>query len=104
MLSSTSRWRDVTPYLLFCAFFFAWGDMLFGLDAGSFGSIQSLPSFLSDFGDLTAKGTYILPTTRKAIMNSSTPALMINPPPLWPLADVDVCSCLAWQTSGHNVL
>ncbi|KAF3764346.1 general substrate transporter [Cryphonectria parasitica EP155] len=60
-----SRWRDATPYLLFCAFFFAWGDILFGLDTGSFGSLEALPSFLNHFGENGALSTW-----QKSVMNS----------------------------------
>lgn len=39
-------------------------------DTGSFGSLQALPSFLRQFGEVSATGEYELPTTRKSIMNS----------------------------------
>lgn len=39
-------------------------------DTGSFGSLQALPSFLRRFGERTGDGVYVLPTDRKAIMNS----------------------------------
>lgn len=68
-----SKWRDVTPYLLYCAFCFAWGDILFGIDTGSFGAIQSLPVFLREFGEERPpnSGKFVLPTARKSLMNSS---------------------------------
>lgn len=69
-VGSEGRWRDTTAYLWFCAVAFAWGNVLFGVDTGSFGSTQSLPSFLRTFGVDQGDGTYALPTTRKAIMNS----------------------------------
>ncbi|KAJ5097379.1 hypothetical protein N7456_008100 [Penicillium angulare] len=63
-------WRQTTPYLLFNSIVFLQGALLFGLDTGSFGSLQALPSFLSRFGVRGAAGTYALPATRKALMNS----------------------------------
>ncbi|PSR83417.1 general substrate transporter [Coniella lustricola] len=60
-----SKWRDATPYLLFCTFFFAWGDVLFGIDTGSFGSLEALPSFLNQFGRDGALSTW-----QKSVMNS----------------------------------
>lgn len=36
----------------------------------SFGPLQALPSWLSQFGQLQSDGTYKLGTERKAIMNS----------------------------------
>lgn len=39
-------------------------------DTGSFGSLQALPSFLSQFGVRNAHGVYELPTERKSVMNS----------------------------------
>jgi len=71
MVGENSRWRDATPFLVFCAFCFAWGDVLFGIDTGSFGSIQALPSFLADFGVQQPDGSFKLPTQRTSIMNSS---------------------------------
>lgn len=65
------RWKDVTPFLLFCAFFFAWGGILFGIDSGSFGPIQALPTWLKEFGTINDDGEYELGTTRKAVMNAS---------------------------------
>ncbi|CAK7224870.1 hypothetical protein SBRCBS47491_005701 [Sporothrix bragantina] len=62
-------WKHVTPYLLFCCFVFFQGALLFGIDTGSFGSLQALPSFLRRFG-VESKGTYILPATRKSLLNS----------------------------------
>lgn len=62
-----SKWRDATPYLLFCTFCFAWGDVLFGLDTGSFGSLEALPSFLKQFGHDGKLSTW-----QKSVMNSST--------------------------------
>lgn len=39
-------------------------------DTGSFGSLQALPAFLQRFGEVNAKGTYVLPAARKSMMNS----------------------------------
>lgn len=69
--SSTERWKDATPFLFYCVFMFAWGGILFGLDTGSFGSVQALPSWLNVFGSKSAHGQYELTTTRQAIMNGS---------------------------------
>lgn len=63
------RFKDTTPFLFYCALMFAWGGIMFGLDTGSFGAIQALPSFLSRFGTKDPKGQYELTTTRTAIMN-----------------------------------
>lgn len=63
------RFKDATPFLLYCALIFAWGGILFGIDTGSFGAIQALPSFLSRFGTKGQDGKYELTTTRMAIMN-----------------------------------
>jgi hypothetical protein len=38
-------------------------------DVSSFGAIQTLPSWLRDFGE-ESNGKYVLGTTRKSIMNS----------------------------------
>ncbi|KAJ9635684.1 hypothetical protein H2204_005644 [Knufia peltigerae] len=46
------------------------GALLFGIDTGSFGSLQALPSFLRRFGEKTTDGDFELPTKRKSIMNS----------------------------------
>ncbi|ORX38012.1 general substrate transporter [Kockovaella imperatae] len=62
--------KHLTPYLLFCAIVFSQGAILFGLDTGSFGSLQALPSFLARFGVPAAKGKHVLPATRKSLMNS----------------------------------
>ena len=62
--------QQLTPYLLFCACVFLQGALLFGIDTGSFGSLQALPSFLNTFGDNNGSGTYVLSTQRKSIMNS----------------------------------
>ena len=67
-----NRFKDATPFLLYCAAIFAWGGIMFGLDVGSFGAIQALPSFLNDFGTLDEDGNRVLTTTRRAIMNGST--------------------------------
>lgn len=39
-------------------------------DVASFGSLQALPSFLNQFGELQDDGSYALSTTRRSIMNS----------------------------------
>lgn len=84
MVATKSRWHDGTPFVYYCAFIFAWGDILFGIDTGSFGSIQALPSFLRDFGVRGKDGSYSLSTERKSIMNSGNPtsastSLQLNP-------------------------
>jgi len=65
-------WKEVSPYLVFCIAVFSTGDLMFGLDASLFGSLQALPSWLNQFGELNeATGKMWLPTARKSIMNSS---------------------------------
>ncbi|GFZ52326.1 hypothetical protein JCM24511_10099 [Saitozyma sp. JCM 24511] len=68
--AKTAWARDTTPYLVFSALAFAFGDLLFGVDTGSFGSIQALPSFLSEFAPMNAAGVHAFPTRTKSIMNS----------------------------------
>lgn len=63
-------WRLMTPYLLFSCAVFLIGAILFGLDTGSFGSLQALPSFLNTFGVEGDDGVRTLPPTRRALMNS----------------------------------
>lgn len=46
-------------------------------DTASFGSLQTLPSFLRQFGDAQPDGTYKLSTTRKSIMNSGNTGMLI---------------------------
>lgn len=65
-----SDWKSVTPYLLYCCLVFNAGNVLFGIDVSSFGSLQALPSFLRQFGELQPDGSYGLSTSRKSIMNS----------------------------------
>ncbi|GFZ48394.1 hypothetical protein JCM24511_06142 [Saitozyma sp. JCM 24511] len=66
----SSDWKQATPYLWFCVLVFAMGDLMYGIDSSSFGSLQALPSFLSTFGEKQPNGTYVLSTNRKSIMNS----------------------------------
>ncbi|KAJ5100417.1 hypothetical protein N7456_006469 [Penicillium angulare] len=66
---TTARWKDGTPFLLFCALLFAWGGVLFGIDTGSFGSIQALAPWLKVFGTRSVDGDYALSTSRQAVMN-----------------------------------
>ncbi|KXL42300.1 hypothetical protein M433DRAFT_429307 [Acidomyces richmondensis BFW] len=68
--ATTSKWRSSTPYMVFCCAVFSLGNLLYGLDVASFGAIQALPSWLSQFGQLQPNGAYKLSTKRKAIMNS----------------------------------
>lgn len=63
-------WRLMTPYLLFSCSVFLIGGIMFGIDTGSFGSLQALPSFLDAFGVEGVDGKRTLPPTRKALMNS----------------------------------
>ncbi|RSL85125.1 hypothetical protein CEP51_003514 [Fusarium floridanum] len=63
-------WRQTTPYLLFNCAVFLQGAILFGIDTGSLGSLQALPSFLDRFGVENANGKFVLPASRKALMNS----------------------------------
>ncbi|KAH8901337.1 general substrate transporter [Thozetella sp. PMI_491] len=65
-----SDWKSVTPYMLYCCLMFNAGNVLFGIDVASFGSLQTLPSFLRQFGELQENGNYALSTSRKSIMNS----------------------------------
>ncbi|KAJ9150704.1 General substrate transporter [Pleurostoma richardsiae] len=63
-------WRHVTPYLVFNCLVFLQGAILFGIDTGSFGSLQALPSFLTRFGIKNDAGKFNLPATRKSLLNS----------------------------------
>jgi len=66
-----SDWAGVTPFLLFAVMAFSWGDLLFGIDTGSFGALQVLPSWLRSFGDLNpTTGVYSSPTSRTSLMNA----------------------------------
>ena len=50
---------------------FSWGDLLFGIDTGSFGALQVLPSWFRDFGQYdAATDTYSSPIERRSLMNS----------------------------------
>ncbi|WVQ68314.1 uncharacterized protein L199_006521 [Kwoniella botswanensis] len=70
-MSVKAGWKQTTPFLVFCVIAYAWGDLMFGIDTGSFGSLQVLPSWLKDFGHLDpATGKYSNPTSRTSIMNS----------------------------------
>ncbi|WVF72551.1 hypothetical protein IAT40_007368 [Kwoniella sp. CBS 6097] len=70
-MSVKAGWKQTTPFLIFCVIAYSWGDLLFGIDTGSFGSLQVLPSWLKDFGIYNAAtGTYSMPTSRTSIMNS----------------------------------
>ncbi|OJJ00793.1 hypothetical protein ASPVEDRAFT_149709 [Aspergillus versicolor CBS 583.65] len=68
--SHLSSFRGLNPYLLFCIVVYLFGALLFGIDTGSFGSLQALPSFLLQFGTQNEAGEYELPTQRKSLMNS----------------------------------
>ncbi|KAJ9138582.1 General substrate transporter [Coniochaeta hoffmannii] len=63
-------WRQMTPYLVFNSIVFLQGALLFGIDTGSFGSLQALPSFVRRFGVKNASGAYKLPASRASLMNS----------------------------------
>lgn len=64
-------WSAVTPMLILAVVAFSWGDLLFGIDTGSFGALQVLPSWLRDFGQYdAATDTYISPIERRSLMNS----------------------------------
>jgi hypothetical protein len=78
--TTSSSWHDANWFLIYCAFIFAWGDILFGIDTGSFGAIQALPSFLRDFGTKGDDGTYSMSTRRVSIMNSSKPHAPLGRP------------------------
>jgi hypothetical protein len=81
-LTDTKRaWqKESTGYLLFAAVAFAFGNLLFGVDTGSFGyvsilaaetsSIQALPAFLNDFAPAVGPTGPTFPTDIKSIMNS----------------------------------
>ncbi|RXK38375.1 hypothetical protein M231_04284 [Tremella mesenterica] len=68
-MKGKGKWHGVTPYMFFCCCVFACGNILYGLDVSSFGAIQTLPSWLRQFGELQPDGTYILQTRRQSIMN-----------------------------------
>jgi hypothetical protein len=78
------KWAGVTPYMFFCCAVFSFGNILYGLlvqpcvsmsrglthsDVSSFGAIQTLPSWLNEFGE-EINGQHVLGTKRKLIMNS----------------------------------
>ncbi|WVQ85136.1 hypothetical protein IAT38_007301 [Cryptococcus sp. DSM 104549] len=65
-----SAWSHATALLWFACITYSMGDIMFGIDTGSFGSLQALPSFLNEFGTLGANGKYGISTQRKSIMNS----------------------------------
>ena len=57
--------------LLLAVVAFSWGDLLFGIDTGSFGALQVLPSWLRDFGEYNAdEDIYFSPVERRSLMNS----------------------------------
>ncbi|CAK7199486.1 hypothetical protein SEUCBS139899_002166 [Sporothrix eucalyptigena] len=64
------NFKSLNGYLVFCILVYLQGALLFGIDTGSFGSLQALPSFLRQFGVKNAAGTYALPTKRQSLMNS----------------------------------
>lgn len=71
MGSFSARYKGVTPYMVFCCVVYLSGALLYGIDTGSFGSLQALPSFRSKFGEYNAKTkAYALPSDRAAAMNS----------------------------------
>ncbi|CAK7222120.1 hypothetical protein SCUCBS95973_004733 [Sporothrix curviconia] len=64
------NFKSLNGYLVFCILVYLQGALLFGIDTGSFGSLQALPSFLRQFGVKNAAGVYALPTKRQSLMNS----------------------------------
>ncbi|PSR78135.1 general substrate transporter [Coniella lustricola] len=70
MSAPKPKWKQMTPTLFFSCLIFLQGALLFGIDTGSFGSLQALPSFLERFGVQNAAGAYKLPATRTSLMNS----------------------------------
>ncbi|KAG9250966.1 general substrate transporter [Emericellopsis atlantica] len=63
-------WSQITPYLAFNCCVFLLGAIIFGIDTGSFGGLQALPSFLNDFGVPGQDGVYAMPQLRRSLMNS----------------------------------
>lgn len=44
---------------------------MFGIDTAAFGSLQVLPAWLNDFGDLDAEtGERVTPSYRRSLMNA----------------------------------
>ncbi|CAL5868250.1 uncharacterized protein PFLUO_LOCUS2474 [Penicillium psychrofluorescens] len=70
LASHLSNFKALNLYLLFCILVYLQGALLFGIDTGSFGSLQALPSFLRRFGVQNGEGDYELPTQRASLMNS----------------------------------
>ncbi|WVF67033.1 hypothetical protein IAT40_001776 [Kwoniella sp. CBS 6097] len=70
LATDKAAWRQMTPYLVYCVLIMCLGEMLFGMDGAAFASLQTLPDWLQDFGQLNAKGKYALTTQRKSIMTS----------------------------------
>jgi hypothetical protein len=71
MGSLTTRYKGITPYMVFCVLVYLSGALLYGIDTGSFGSLQALPSFRSKFGVYNPKTkAYALPSSTAAAMNS----------------------------------
>ena len=81
-----SRWKQVTPRLLFCCFCLLVGDLLFGYDTGSFGGLLANPvclrtshllfslilvqGFLRDFGEVNADGAYAFRPLIQSLLSS----------------------------------
>jgi hypothetical protein len=71
MGSFATRYKGITPYMIFCVLVYLSGALLYGIDTGSFGSLQALPSFRRKFGTYNPKTeAYALPSNISAAMNS----------------------------------
>ena len=46
-------------------------NIIFGYETTSFGGVQSIPAFVKQFGDKTAKGTYVLSAARASYTSST---------------------------------
>lgn len=66
-----TRYKGITPYMVFCCFVYLLGALLYGIDTGSFGPLQALPSFRSTFGVYDRKTKeYALSSNVSSAMNS----------------------------------
>ncbi|OAA57629.1 General substrate transporter [Niveomyces insectorum RCEF 264] len=68
--SHLAKFKTLNGYLLFSIMVYLQGALLFGIDTGSFDSLQALLSFLRRFGVKNEHGAFVLPTKRQSLMNS----------------------------------
>ena len=65
------NFEQSTWFLAYSLLVMSWGEMQFGLDSTTFGSIQIMPSFLQKFGTLNAAGKHVIEKHTRAVMGSS---------------------------------